>query len=699
MMHFPTSQGNAFVREAWLIAVGLIVLQAVLLIWGLEREYNQTLKSQYSQLADAARIADEHIAGSMRVVDLMLGDIAADIRSQASQDVADTSPHIAMWQRVLPEVRTILVTNANGSIFVTTRPEIQGWDVHDREYFSSVLANPDPGRTIFGSLTRVKLNNALVIFASRAISSPAGKLIGVVAASLDIGVFHPLMASLRPDDADSAILIADRRGSVISRAPFPERFVGFDISKGSLFERHLSSGEKVSFHRLLTVTDGVEKIGVARTVADGAFVLIVTKPVTVALASWWTLAVTLGALFLVMSIAVVVLTGFAINRHRRLAETVVALENQQRRLVESERFSNAIASNLPGMVGYWDADLCCRFANSQYREWFGKTSEELVGASLREVLGERLFTLNEPYIRGALSGEKQTFERTLFRPGGEEGYMLVRYIPDMDEQGGTKGFFVLATDVTTLKRHEIQLVEAKAVAEAANSAKSFFIATMSHELRTPLNAIIGFSEIAVAETYGPIGDGRYVENARDIGDSAQHLLKLINDILDLSKIEAGKVELEFSRLDAVVVARQVTRMLKEVSARAGIELVTAFPSEPAVVWADERALRQMLMNLLSNAIKFTPPKGTVSLTVSDGTGLGADFIVTDTGRGIPPGDMDRILKPFEQVDNRYSRPAGGSGLGLSIVQGLAKLHGGSLRIESEVGKGTQVTIRIPDLNP
>ena len=694
-MRFWKSQGSAFVREAWLVAGGLIVLQTLLLIWGLDREYNQTLNSEYSRLGDAVRIADENITGSMRVIDLMLGDIAAEVSGQSSRDVADTSLHIALWQRVLPEVRTILVTNPDGVIFATTRPEIKGWDVHDREYFSSVLANPDRTRTTFGPLTQVKLNNARVIFASRAILTSDGKLAGVVAASLDIGVFHPLMASLRPDDADSAILIADRRGHVISRAPFPERFVDFDISKGSIFERHLASGQKVSFHRLATVTDGIEKISAARTVADGAFVLIVTKPVMAALASWWALAVTLGTLFLVMSIAVIVLTGVAINRHRRLAETVAALESQQRLLVDSERFSHAIASNLPGMVGYWDKNLRCRFANSQYLEWFGRTSEQMLGVTLRELLGERLFAQTEPHVKGALAGEKQTFERAMVKPSGEEGHLLVRYIPDRDEQSGAKGFFVLATDVTTLKRHEMQLLEAKAVAEAANSAKSFFIATMSHELRTPLNAIIGFSEIAVAETYGPIGDGRYVENARDIGDSAQHLLKLINDILDLSKIEAGRVELEFSRLDAVVVTRHVMRLLKEVGARAGIDLVTIFQSESLVVWADERALRQMLMNLLSNAIKFTPPGGTVSMAVSGGTGAGVDFIVSDTGEGIPPGELERILKPFEQVDNRYSRSAGGSGLGLSIVQGLARLHGGDLLIESEVGKGSRVTIRIP----
>jgi len=232
-------------------------------------------------------------------------------------------------------------------------------------------------------------------------------------------------------------------------------------------------------------------------------------------------------------------------------------------------------------------------------------------------------------------------------------------------------------------------------AETANASKTAFLANMSHELRTPLNAILGFSEIIAQECFGPVGSARYKEYAGDIHSSGAHLLSLINDLLDVAKIEAGKMEISPHPLDA---HRTFDIALKLISCKAREKkqelTITVNPDAPPL-YADERALKQMLINLVSNAVKFTPEGG--KITVSAGMAPGGDFqiVCDDNGPGIPREKLDKIFTPFSQVDNRYDRQAGGTGLGLALVRGLAELHGGRAWLESEYGKGCRAYVVLP----
>ena len=250
-------------------------------------------------------------------------------------------------------------------------------------------------------------------------------------------------------------------------------------------------------------------------------------------------------------------------------------------------------------------------------------------------------------------------------------------------------------DITARKEAETALVRAREEAEAANRAKSQFLATMSHELRTPLNTILGFSEIIRDRLMGPDSLPRYAEYAGDIHDSGNHLLALISDILDIAKIEAGKLEIEPVALELPAVIRAVVRLLSVRAAEAGLEVAVELPEPPPALTADLRAIKQILFNLLSNAIKFTPRGGRVTL----GAGRDADgsvrLLVRDTGIGIAADQLQRVLRPFEQIDNRYNRAAGGTGLGLALVKSLAELHGGRLEIASTVGQGTLVAVILP----
>jgi two-component system cell cycle sensor histidine kinase PleC len=236
-------------------------------------------------------------------------------------------------------------------------------------------------------------------------------------------------------------------------------------------------------------------------------------------------------------------------------------------------------------------------------------------------------------------------------------------------------------------------------AEAANASKTAFLANMSHELRTPLNAILGFSEIIAQECFGPVGSERYRDYAGDIHSSGAHLLSLINDLLDIAKIEAGRMEISPNPLDA---RRTFDIALKLIGFKASEKrqsLVIHVEQNAPPLYADERALKQMLINLVSNAVKFTPEGGRIEVIAGAAKGGGFQILVRDNGPGIPHEKLANIFTPFSQVDNRYDRQAGGTGLGLALVRGLAELHGGRAWLESEQGGGCSAYIVLPGKAP
>ncbi|HEY3889729.1 MAG TPA: ATP-binding protein [Caulobacteraceae bacterium] len=262
----------------------------------------------------------------------------------------------------------------------------------------------------------------------------------------------------------------------------------------------------------------------------------------------------------------------------------------------------------------------------------------------------------------------------------------------------------LTQTVQSLKRSEAQAADLAAKyeaekirAEGANKAKSEFLANMSHELRTPLNAINGFSEIMVGEMFGAMGDKRYREYAQDILSSGQHLLALINDILDMSKIEAGKMNLRFEPMQLAEVVEDAVRLMRNRADAGGLTLEADLPALPEIE-ADYRAIKQVILNLLSNALKFTPAGGHVQVGAEmrrDGAEDRVRLTVRDTGIGISPEDLDRLARPFEQIENQHSKTQQGTGLGLALTKSLVELHQGLLELSSEPGVGTVASVTLP----
>jgi signal transduction histidine kinase len=255
------------------------------------------------------------------------------------------------------------------------------------------------------------------------------------------------------------------------------------------------------------------------------------------------------------------------------------------------------------------------------------------------------------------------------------------------------GIFIV-TQLRLKETLQAELLVARKMAEHASRAKSELLANTSHELRTPLNAIIGFSDIIQRGMFGPL-NVRYREYAGDIFNSGTHLLDLINDILDLAKLEAGQLTIQEEVVDISSIVRESMRLVAALAEKTNVQLVEATPDDYPSLRADSRRMRQILINLLSNAVKFTPEKGRVQVTVVP-TMSGCSIQVSDTGIGMRPEQITKAMEPFGQIDSKISRKYQGTGLGLPIAKHLMELHGGTLTITSEADRGTTVTITLPE---
>ena len=391
----------------------------------------------------------------------------------------------------------------------------------------------------------------------------------------------------------------------------------------------------------------------------------------------------------------------------------VALDVTEERLAQARaqsaegRLRDAIESFSEAFV-LWDRHGRLAMWNSNFGNLFKVDGALLTTGVSREMV--------ERAARGAIRQEYPA-------PGGGRGVReaeLVdgRWVQISERSTAEGGLVVTGADITALKTHEEELRRAvanlersqaqlselarkyeaeKIRAEGASQAKSEFLANMSHELRTPLNAINGFSEIMAGEMYGPMGDGRYRDYAKDILSSGQHLLALINDILDMSKIEAGKLAMRFEPASLEEIAEDAVRLVRNRAEAAGLELIMDLEDLPDVE-ADYRAIKQVLLNLLSNAIKFTPRGGRVTLRAErrdDPRGERVRVSVQDTGIGIAARDLARLARPFEQVDTQHSKTTQGTGLGLALTKSLVEMHGGLLTLESAPGQGTVVSFSLP----
>ncbi|MEH6476767.1 MAG: ATP-binding protein [Sneathiella sp.] len=314
-------------------------------------------------------------------------------------------------------------------------------------------------------------------------------------------------------------------------------------------------------------------------------------------------------------------------------------------------------------------------------------------------IGQKVSALNELLMsRGDLT-DKQDGKNSWNDEAGNYEYLhfcvngtIVKVNGKLLPAGGQ---VLTLTDITSQKNWESELFQAKEKAEAASVSKTNFLANVSHELRTPLNAIIGFSEMMTKEIYGKLGNTHYEEYARHIHDSGGHLLRLINNLLDLSKVEAGKFQLHMGNVELYSLVDNTGSYFSLQAADAGVSLMLDDMTDFGTYWGDENALRQIFLNLISNAIKFTPRGGSVDVSVENYMNDTIILTVSDTGIGMEEKSIEIAMEPFGQVENAFNRKYPGTGLGLPLVASLSELHGGRLEIESAVGVGTTCKVFLP----
>ena len=385
----------------------------------------------------------------------------------------------------------------------------------------------------------------------------------------------------------------------------------------------------------------------------------------------------------------IMLVARDVTDRRRIAETLLNREDRLRGILNTV-IDAIIVIDEVGIIDTF---------NAAAERLFGYTAAEVMGNPVNDLMPEPYKSQHDEYLRRYLkTGTAHIIgfgRRVIAQRKDGTTFDMELAVSELKRDG--KSFFIgVIRDITEQIASETSLLEAKEQAEIASRAKSEFLANMSHELRTPLNAIIGFSDMMAGQMFGPLGDSHYLEYAGNIRDSGQHLLGIINDILDVSRIEAGKLDLRIEDVNIENVIESCHRLIQERADAKDIALACSARANLPTLHGDPQRIKQILLNLLSNAVKFTPDGGIVTCDAAiDDTGEGIIFRVTDTGIGIARKDIEKAMLPFGQVDSQLARKYEGTGLGLPLTRTFVELHGGTLTLESEIDKGTTAIVHLP----
>lgn len=626
----------------------------------------------------------EHATGAFQAVDVALADVVFDAEKFGLEQAA----HGAAWRRelaskdeILPQARNIALLDAQGRVVAESIETTDGRaNFSDRPYFLFHRDHPSKALHIGLPVRSVRTGN-WIIPVSRRIDRPDGSFGGVAVAILEPGYFNEIYRALDLGAGGTVWIFDDERGLLVREPAMPELYAkGYTAKTVGKALDEAPSGTFIA----PSPVDGVTRIVSYRSVPEVPIIVAIGIRLDVALANWRSdtrlrTAVVAGILALVGALT------YALVRNISAAQRT---HEAQARLYEA-------IEGMSEPVVLYDAEERFVLCNSRHREVFTETAHlNRPGAKYEDILR---YWVEHGHVRLPDGIDRETFIQTRLRqfrnPGHpvEQQHVSGRWMQISERRTPDGGLILVATDITELKRQQEELAKARDAAEASSQAKSLFLANMSHELRTPLHAILGLSELIRDQSDVPAPLPEY---GKMIHDSGQHLLELINDVLDMSKIEAGRYELAEDTLALDELVRASTAIAGTRAAMADVTLSDDVPSSLPRVRADGRAMKQVLLNLLSNAVKFTPAGGRVTVSACLEPDGSMALRVTDTGVGIAAEHLARAGEPFWQAEPGHARKYGGTGLGLSISKRLVELHGGTLEVASILGTGTTVTVRL-----
>ncbi len=678
-----------------------------LLAWGTYDGYQLERAHSEETARRLARALDKYMHQTFRSIDAILAAAVA----QFDQLAVGASVDDARWdlQALLRragaeiiEARNVVVIGADGRMRLAARPvdvrsnePVPILDASDADYFRFHRENPRAGLFI-GSPHLGKVSGEWYIPITRRIAGPTGEFAGVLMAMIDPWHFRAFYLSLQIGAQGSVGLYRDD-GILLARAPDSPLLLGKSFADGQIFAKDLLHAPEGVF-RTVAPTDGVERVVAYRKVPDFPLVVIVGIATQDALGQWYATLHRNLLLWLLLLIGFGAISTFQIRQaHRRWRVEAALIASERQARAATARLNGAIASINVGFY-LFDADDRLVTLNSVARQSLGPVAHLAVpGIKFDEFIhrryeaeipeeriGERFY-----WIERRLACHRQPQGARLVRNAGE------RWLHFSERLTSDGGVVIIESDITALKKVHEELRAAKEAAELASRTKTAFLANMSHELRTPLNSILGFSEALKEGTFGRLGNPQHEEYVGYIHQSGAHLLQIINDILDLSKIEAGKMELHREPIDGADLIERAVRLLRHRAEGGGVRVLAQSDKQVPPIDGDETKVKQILFNLISNAIKFTERGGEVTVTARAASIGLVELVVRDTGIGMTSAELAIAMTPFGQIDSALARHHKGTGLGLPLVKHIAELHGGSLHLESEKGKGTTVTVRLP----
>jgi PAS domain S-box-containing protein len=666
-----------------LAAVLVIVLTGVTvgLLWHLRA---LALDEATREARNLDLVIAEQIARSLQHVDFLLRALADRL---PDADGGIGRPSMAEQMAALiantPQLRSLSIAGPDGVVYERANPGRVPFYIGDRSVFTAQRDNPAMG--LFVSEPFVSRSDGQpMIGVSRRINRSDGAFNGVVAAAVEPSYFTAIYGALDLHKASIVTLLRED-GTCLIRYPGDGALC--PTEKWSV--AHLRAAPSGTY-RDIDPDDGTERIVTYDRASGLPLVSTVSTRVDTVLRDWRRQARLLSVGATVAAAILCTLIFLLAKEMRRREALAVALRANE------ERFRNFAEASSDW---FWEQDETLRFrylsdavfvkSGLPVAAHLGKTRREVV---TRGVSAEQ-WRQHDADLAARRPFRDFRFQR--LDAAGTVRHISISGKPVFDEAGRFRGYAGNARDITREIMAEQRLIETKAEAEAASRTKSDFLAVISHELRTPLNAIIGFSDVINREVLGPIGSVKYREYAGDILSAGRHLLGLINNILDMSKIEAQKMQLFEETIEVAALAASSVKIVERQAADTQIGLAIEIPADLPPLRGDEMRLKQILVNLLSNAVKFTAAKGCVTLSarlLADGA---LEIAVADTGIGMSEEELALALQPFRQVESALARRHEGTGLGLPLVKAFVEMHGGTLTLHSAPGSGTTAHVVLP----